>query len=280
MVLQYDIDKLNAVLEDFFLATGVNIDLFNENFEPVRVNNCPLPDYCCAIQSQNTERRPCRDSDVALLKQCQTQKKMVMHCCHAGLRDIAVPILYEDFILGYIIFGQFKTEMDFSRIQEKIAHLHLNMSEMEQYYHKLRYIDDEKIHSITSIAEILVRHIMMENMLKPYLFSEIERVTEYIREHLHESITIKQLCDETHLSTSVLYKKFHSHFGCTVNDYINTKRVEESLRLLEKTDLSIEEIAERIGFSSASYFSRIFKQKMGTSPMCFRQTVEQRKNRR
>ena len=68
----------------------------------------------------------------------------------------------------------------------------------------------------------------------------------------------------------MLYKKFRSHFGCTVNDYINTRRVEEALGLLEKTDLSIEEISERIGFTSASYFSRIFKQKMGMPPMRFR----------
>lgn len=270
MVLQYDLDKLNAVLGDFYLATGVNINLYDENFEPVRVNKYPLPDYCRAIQSLNPEQRPCMGSDVVLLKRCQAQKRMVMHCCHAGLRDIAVPILCEDFILGYIIFGQIKTKMDFSRIKEKIAHLHLNMDEMAQYYDKLRYIDDEKIRSIASIAEILARYILTENMLKPCLFSEIERATEYIREHLHESITIEQLCDATHLSTSVLYKKFRSHFGCTVNDYINARRVEKALGLLEKTDLSIEEISERIGFSSASYFSRIFKQKMGMSPMRFR----------
>ena len=270
MVLQYDLDKLNAVLGDFYLATGININLYDENFEPVRVNKYPPPDYCRAIQSQNLDRRPCKGSDVALLKQCQARKQMVMHCCHAGLRDIAVPILYEDFILGYIIFGQIKTELDFSRIKEKIVHLHLNMDEMAQHYEKLRYIDDEKIRSIARIAEILARHIMTENMLKPCLFSEIERATEYIRENLHESITIEQLCSATHLSTSVLYKKFRSHFGCTVNDYINTRRVEEALGLLEKTDLSIEEISERIGFTSASYFSRIFKQKIGMPPMRFR----------
>ena len=33
MVLQYNIDKISTALEDFYLATGVNINLFNENFE-------------------------------------------------------------------------------------------------------------------------------------------------------------------------------------------------------------------------------------------------------
>lgn len=272
MILQYDLDKLNTVLENFFLATGVNIDLFNENFEQVRKNKCQIPpEYCYAIQSQTRKRRPCKHSDMTLLKQCQKQKKLVMHRCHAGLIDIAVPIMFENFILGYIIFGQLKTEMDFSKIQEKIAALHLDMTKMKQYYDKLTLFDDKKIHSIACIAEILVQHIITEGMLKPCLFSKIEHVTQYIHEHLHEKITIKQLCDETHLSTSILYKKFYNHFGCTVNDYINTKRIEKSLDLLKKTDLSIEEISERIGFSAASYYSRIFKLKMGMPPNQYRQ---------
>ena len=143
---------------------------------------------------------------------------------------------------------------------------------MEQYYDKLRYVDDKKILAITNIAECVVLHIMTENMIKPYLFSKIERATEYIHEHLHENITIKQLCNATYLSTSVLYKKFRSHLGCTVNDYINNKRIEKSLNLLVKTEVPIEDIAARIGFSSASYFSRIFKQKMGISPIQYRQS--------
>lgn len=271
MVLQYDIDKLNTMLENFYIATGVSINLFNENFELVHKNICPISDYCYTIQLNNKKRSPCKASDIKLLKQCQSQKKIVMHCCHAGLIDVAVPITFENFILGYIIFGQLKTEMDFSKVQKKISALHLNINEMKEYYNKLEHISDKKIQSITSLAEVIVQHIMTENMLKPCLFSKIEHVTEYINEHLHEKITIKQLCDETHLSTSILYKKFHDHFGCTVNDYINTKRVEKSLVLLRKTDLSIEEIAEHIGFTAASYFSRIFKQKMGMSPMKYRQ---------
>ncbi len=276
MVLKYDIDRLNTVLRDFYLATGVNIFLCDESFSSVGVERHPHPAYCRAIQGESADNCPCKASDEALLKRCQAEKKMVMHRCHAGLLDVAAPILYEDRILGYIIFGQIKTGTDFSEVKEKIAHLHLNMEEMERYYGELPYINDERIRSIASIADILTRHIILENMLKPYLFSEIERVTAYIRAHLHETITVRKLCRETHLSTSVLYKRFHAHFGCTLNDYINLKRVEEARGLLENTDLSVEEISERVGFSGASYFSRIFKQKMGVSPIRFRKTKQGR----
>ena len=273
MVLEYDIDKLNAVLGDFYLATGVNISLYDENFVLVGVRRRPSPRYCLAVQAKHGS---CTDSDITLLKQCQREKKLRMHRCHAGLLDIAVPILYGEIILGYIIFGQIKTEADFSAVREKIARLSLDTDEMAHLYGELPYMENEKIRSIASIAEILARHIMLENMMKPHLFSDIDCVTEYIRTHLHERISVKTLCAKTHLSAGVLYRKFHSRFGCTVNEYINTKRVEEAVGLLQNTDLSIEGISERVGFSDASYFSRVFKQKMGASPLKFRTSLTKR----
>lgn len=273
MILEYDLNQLNRVLGDFYLATGVNITLVDENFEPIRVTKYPVPDYCHAIKGQNPNYRPCHNSDMLLLKQCQAEKKLVMHLCHAGLLDVAVPILYEDNILGYIMFGQIKTDMDFSEVKEKILHLNLNLEEMEEYYGKLRYIDDEKIRSIASIAEILARYIMLENMLKPMLSLDIERTTAYIQANLYRNLSIRDICSHTHLSASALYRQFHKHFGCTVSEYINARRVEKATEMLEKTMLSIDRISEQLGYTDATYFSRVFKQTMGIPPIQYRKRL-------
>ena len=276
MVLKYDIDKLNAVLRDFYLATGVNVMLFDENFNHVPTNVYPSPDYCRVIQSQNPNKHPCRVSDLNLLKQCRTEKKLIMHICHAGLLDIAVPILYEDNILGYILFGQIRTDTEFAEIKEKILHHHLNMEKMEEYYGQLRYIDDERIRSIASIAEILARHIMLENMMKPVLYLGIERAVAFIHANLCRQISIREICAHTHLSTSALYRQFQRQFGCTVSKYINARRTEKAAELLEKTQLSIDSISEQLGFSDATYFTRIFKQEMGLPPMQYRKRIREK----
>ena len=78
------------------------------------------------------------------------------------------------------------------------------------------------------------------------------------------------ICRSTNLSKTVLYDAFHQKFRCTVSSYINAKRVERSMELLDKTDLSIEEISQRTGFSSASYYSKIFKKQTGKSPLQYR----------
>ena len=72
----------------------------------------------------------------------------------------------------------------------------------------------------------------------------------------------------------MLYEAFHRRFHCTVSSYINSKRVERSTELLRKTDLSMEDISQRVGFSSASYYSKIFKKHTGTTPLQYRKNSD------
>lgn len=270
MVTNYDIKKINAILQDFYNATGINIDLLKEDFSPPGTNKRPPNNYCGAIHSTEKGKLSCLKSDRLLLEKCKKSKKPEMHICHAGLIDIAVPLIHDDFIIGYIILGQMKQETDFSKIADRISHLPTTTAKMEIYYSQLSYFDVEKINSIINIASMLAKHILLENMLNPRHVANLERAKTFIEENLEKPFTIKDLCDNINISKSVLYKTFHSHFGCTVNDYVKIKRIEQSMKLLKETDLSIEEISQRVGFSSTSYYSRIFKGITGISPLRFR----------
>ena len=88
-----------------------------------------------------------------------------------------------------------------------------------------------------------------------------------------KEISVISISKSINVSKSVLYKNFHTHFNCTVSEYINTKRIEKSLELIAKTDMSIEEISQNVGFSTASYFSKIFKKQMGTSPLKYKKNL-------
>jgi AraC-like DNA-binding protein len=76
-----------------------------------------------------------------------------------------------------------------------------------------------------------------------------------------------------------LYSKFHARFHCTVGEYLNQKRLEQSIPLLINTSLSIEEVSQRVGFSSASYYTKLFKQRMGITPLNFRKREQEEKVR-
>ena len=65
-------------------------------------------------------------------------------------------------------------------------------------------------------------------------------------------------------------RKFKSVMGMTCGEFIARRRMHEARRLLDGNDLLIKEIAYRVGFEDANYFSRCFKRIVGTSPTSYR----------
>ncbi len=273
MIINYDIKKINTTLEDFYKATDININLLKADFSFVSGrSHRKNTGYCYCVQNTPAGKIACRQSDIELLEKCRETKKTQMHICHAGLIDAAAPILYNDVIIGYIIFGEMKSNTDFSNIKSYLTSLGLDSDEMEKYYDEIPLFDSDRIQSVSNIMIMLTKYLLLENMLKPHFDDRIQRAIVYINENLTEELSIQKISKNTNVSKSVLYERFRDAFDCTVSEYINEKRVELSCDFLIKTDLSIEYIAQKVGFSGASYYGKIFKRLKGMTPLKYRRT--------
>lgn len=273
MIIKYDIPKINSTLEDFYKATDINMNVLRADFSFVsgrkhRRNN----HYCSSIQTSQEGKESCRRSDLMLLKKCRETKKPQMHLCHAGLIDAAAPILYNDVIIGYIIFGEMKASADFSAIKDYLLSLGLDASKMKEYYEEIPFFDSDRIQSVSNIIVLLTKYLLLENMLRPAFDDKIQRAVNYINENLSEKLTIQNISKNVNLSKSALYKRFHNTFNCTLSEYINMKRIDMSCDFLIKTDLSIEAIAQKTGFSSASYYTKTFKRLKNMTPLKYRKS--------
>ncbi len=276
MLVNYDTFKIGKALDDFYSATGINMDLFRVDFSRVAERSHSKNNrYCNAVQNTEIGSISCHNSDITLLEKCRDTKVVQMHVCHAGLIDIAVPILYDDSIIGYIIFGQMKNTQDFAPLCDYISKLNLNLPEMEGYFNEIPVFDSDKIAGISSIATMLVKYILLENMLKPYYDETVQKAINYINENLSEDISVHTIAKNIGVSKNVIYRRFHSYFNCTVSEYINSVRVERACDLLLKSDMTIEEISQTIGFTSASYFSKTFKKEKGLSPYKYKKSFSQ-----
>lgn len=87
-----------------------------------------------------------------------------------------------------------------------------------------------------------------------------------------QPLSIEEVADRIGLSPVQLSRRFRKTFGMNPSDFIRKLRLDKATELLNQTHLSIEEIAERCGYSSGFYFSRVFSQKMNMSPSHFRET--------
>ena len=121
---------------------------------------------------------------------------------------------------------------------------------------------------------MLTKYVLLENVLKPDYDENVSKVIDFIDKSYSNRLTILQLSRKIGISKTALYKLFRQHFSCTVNDYVNSVRIEKSLKLLENRALSIEEISRLAGFSSAAYYSKLFKAKKGISPIKYRCSIE------
>lgn len=106
--------------------------------------------------------------------------------------------------------------------------------------------------------------------LKPESSLPIRQCCEYIKNHLGDKLTLSVLADKTGYAESHLSRKFKQEMGCSIVEYIQTKRLERAKYLLEKTDRSVDDIADELNFSTRSYFSSVFKQHEGITPSEYR----------
>lgn len=99
---------------------------------------------------------------------------------------------------------------------------------------------------------------------------KILETMRYIRGHAEESISLSSLANMVALSPNYYASLFKQMAGCSFSEYIGDVRMEKACTLLNTTELSVMEIAQRCGYSDMTYFIRFFKQKMGKPPRRWR----------
>ncbi len=98
----------------------------------------------------------------------------------------------------------------------------------------------------------------------------IRKACLYFRENLNSNINIEQLANELNVGYSYFRQMFRKYTGISPTQYHLSLRIQKAKDWLVSTDKSFKEIAIDLGFESYFYFSRIFKDKTGKSPMEFR----------
>lgn len=100
--------------------------------------------------------------------------------------------------------------------------------------------------------------------------AQIEKAANHIRQRISELGTIDGIALEVGLNANKLQDGFRILYGFTVNRFIQKVRLDLIKDLILNTDFNISEIANRVGISSKSYLSKIFKEEYDTSPSTYR----------
>lgn len=96
------------------------------------------------------------------------------------------------------------------------------------------------------------------------------KVTKYLEDNFEQKLTLDNLAQSFFIAKTTLIYNFKKYLGCSPMDFLLNTRLTKAKEMLATRKLSVGEIADRCGFSSANYFGLIFKQKEGLSPLNYR----------
>lgn len=215
-----------------------------------------------------------------------------------SLRENKIDILLSDVMMplmnGFELCRNLKTDVSISHIPVILLTARTD-SESKEYGYKLgadAYIS--KPFGTEELLNVLYNIVYNRNLIKEHFgkleeqipspvettFSAadedfINKVNAAIRNNISNSdLDVALICKEVGVSRASLYNKMKAITDMGAGDYITRMRLDEAIRLIRTTDFTFAEIADRTGFSTARYFSTIFKQHTGKTPTQYKSDLK------
>ena len=98
----------------------------------------------------------------------------------------------------------------------------------------------------------------------------VVKILNYIDDNLYKRITMDEISSIFYFNKDYLMRIFKKELDITIMDYINKRRIYNSLELLKNTDDLVIKIALNSGYSSLEYYSETFTKILGVSPLTYR----------
>jgi AraC-like DNA-binding protein len=96
------------------------------------------------------------------------------------------------------------------------------------------------------------------------------RIRQVLVARLNEQPSLAEIASEAGLSPTVAKQVFRATYGHGIMHYFNQLKIWQAQRLLSSTSLTVEQVSRKLGFTSATYFSRVFFRYTGRTPVAFR----------
>ncbi len=257
---------------DFLRAQGyaVTVSDFDPVLEPalagfVMYELSPLP-LCEILRNHACTKERCLAHRVPL------QGDEIRYCrCHAGVEEFVLPIQRGEGIIAYVHVTGYRgklapdTEAQPLPPDEEIADAFFALCPRVPADEEIRALVRPLSYMLERLFEECCEYTNHNPVLDAYSKSLI-----YIRDHYTEGISVADVARAIGYSTSYFGYIFKKTHGVSANRYIADLRLARATELLRGSAFSVSDIAERVGFGDANYFSTAFKAKYGISPRQYR----------
>lgn len=144
------------------------------------------------------------------------------------------------------------------------------------YFRETEYYRLSSLRFVLELLQTVFEKIPGENLTSKEADSRrrnaerLQRITDYIDEHLQEKIAQTEIAGIENITTTHLSHLFATGLGINFQTYVNQRRLELAVRLMRNSSKGILEISYEAGFSDPKYMSRLFQKHFGCTPKQFR----------
>ena len=191
-----------------------------------------------------------------------------------GLQD-------EDPLMTLPFFNNNTSEPILNLKEEEFAELLDIIDHLRNDYKRDSEIREDVLRSYLHIFLLKCRYFFNRNyfdkdIIKDPTFLLVNKFRKLVEQNFKEVHLVKEYADLLHETPSHLNKIVKLITGLNASEFIIKRIVLEAKRLLIYTDLSNKEISFKMNYDDPSYFSRLFRKKVGTSPSVFRAQMKQK----
>lgn len=201
-------------------------------------------------------------------------------------------LIHPDFLLGHPLARKIKQYGYFSYASNEA--LHLSDTEREIILSVFKIIEQELNSRVDEFSQEVViaqlelllsyvnrfykRQFITRKVFNNDILQKTESILDdYINNQvsLHQGLpTVQYLSEQLNISPGYLSDMLRSHLGQNAQQYIREKLIEKAKERLISTDLTVAEIAYELGFEHPQSFSKMFRTRMGLSPLEFRKSYD------
>lgn len=274
MLFRTNREALERLAENFYTLTQTAITIYDADCQEICAQPSHHNSFCGQIRRHPELMARCRECDEAGFTQCRRTGKNHFYRCHMGLLEVATPILCNGTVIGYMLFGQIAPDADRSALLEaadRAAEQYgLDREALHAAIPGIRYRSKEYIRSLSELVEMCANHIWLNSIISVHNQGLACSIDHHIQQNLETALTVPELCAIFNISRGTLYNLSKESFGCSITEYITRCRITAARKLLERSDSSIAEIAEQVGYPDVNYFIRSFKKYTGVTPGAYR----------
>lgn len=197
---------------------------------------------------------------------------MVSYTCHAGMREAAGPIVIDGELVGYVMLGQFRSEVAPAvSVYDGQWRKEEGGEALQKAYEQTPVFPENKIDPLLAMFRQLLEFIISSHLIRHKDYDLIAPIIDQIREHPERPVSLVRAADMIGRSPSTVSRLFRKITGQSFKQYEIGIRIDVAAKLLRShLGCPVGDIARSVGIEDPFYFSRLFHKRLGCSPSLYR----------